>query len=495
MTAEKLLERLQPTSCPIDPVPGRPNILLLQGEDIGRHQGCYGDLKAHTPNLDRLAEEGVRYTQAFTHAPVCAPSRGGMVTGRYPYSLGNHHMRSSLAQPPRTFTQELRDAGYYVNWNTKLDFNFTPQEDWRDEASNWYDKPAPEQPFFLYENFSVTHESRMFPQKPEWHKDIPEAEGIPMPDPSTLEVPSHLTDCPEVRLEIAQYYQAMSILDAQVGNRMKWLEDQGLRDTTIVIFLSDHGRGLPREKRWCYDAGLHLPLIIRWPGRVDAGTVRNELIAWVDIAPTILSLAGASIPEDYQGRCFLGKDRSAPRECVFAGRDRMDEVFDRVRVVRDSRWHYIRNFAPNLPWAQYQQYMEQQEIMGVMREQFRKGELKGAEIAFFEPSKPEEELFDVERDPECLHNLATDPEQAGALQLMRERLDAHLQEVGDLGEITEEELIERGILEDSLTQYYARRELTDRSLVLGSYPFPTTLRDAQEAGWVKQTPRHPPGPR
>ncbi|MEX2608268.1 MAG: sulfatase [Kiritimatiellia bacterium] len=463
----------------------KPNILLLQGEDIGRHQGCYGDLKAHTPNLDRLAEEGVRYTQAFTHAPVCAPSRGGMVTGRYPYSLGNHHMRCSLAKPPRTFTQELRDAGYFVNWNTKLDFNFVPQEGWRDEASNWHEKPAPEQPFFLYENFSVTHESRMFPNRPGWHENLPEAEGIPMPDPSTLEVPSHLTDCPEVRMELAKYYQAMTILDTQVGNRLRWLDDQGVRENTIVIFLSDHGRGLPREKRWCYDAGLHLPLIIRRPGGLDAGTVRDELIAWVDIAPTILSLAGAPIPESYQGRCFLGEERSPPRECVFAGRDRMDEVFDRVRVVRDSRWHYIRNFAPNLPWAQYQHYMEQQEIMGVMRGQARKGELKGAQAAFFAASKPEEELFDVGRDPECLHNLAADPGCAGVLNRMRERLDAHLRDVVDLGEITEEELIERGILEDSLADYHARRELADRNSVLGDFPFPTTLREARDAGLVE----------
>lgn len=484
MTSEQLSEPLQPSSAPTDQVPDKPNILLLQGEDIGRHLGCYGDLKAHTPNLDGLAEEGVRYTRAFTHAPVCAPSRGGMVTGRYPYSLGNHHMRSSLARPPRMFTQELRDAGYYVNWNTKLDFNFTPREGWRDEASNWHEKPAPAQPFFLYENFHVTHESRMFPDRQNWHGSIPEEEGIPLPNPATLEVPSHLTDCPEVRLEIAKYYQAMSILDAQVGNRLRWLEDQGLRDNTIVIFLSDHGRGLPREKRWCYDAGLHLPLIIRRPGQLDAGTVRDELIAWVDIAPTILSLAGVPIPEDYQGRCFLGDERSDSRECVFAGRDRMDEVFDRVRAVRDSRWHYIRNFAPNLPWAQYQQYMEQQEIMWVMRAQARKGELEGTQTAFFVPSKPEEELFDVEHDPECLHNLAKDPENAGVLERMRERLDSHLKEVGDLGEITEEELIERGILEDSLTDYFDRRDLSDRDLVLGEYPFPTTLREAREAGLV-----------
>jgi len=463
----------------------RPNILLLQGEDIGRHQGCYGDPAARTPNLDQLAREGVRYTQAFTHAPVCAPSRGGMVTGRYPYSLGNHHMRSSLAQPPRMFTQELRDAGYHVNWNTKLDFNFDPQEGWRDEASNWHEKPAPDQPFFLYENFVAPHESRMFPEVPAFHGHIPESEGIPLPDLSTMKVPSHLTDCPEVRLQLAKYYQAMSILDAQVGRRLQWLEDQGFRENTIVIFLSDHGRGLPREKRWCYDAGLHLPLIIRWPGHLEPGTVRDELIAWVDIAPTILTVAGVPVPGDYQGQCFLGDDRAPPRECVFAGRDRMDEVFDRVRVVRGTRWHYIRNFAPNLPWAQYQHYMEQQEVMGVMRGQARRGTLTGTAARFFEPKKPQEELYDAEQDPECLTNLANEPEHAGVLLQMRERLDRHLREVGDLGEISEEALIETGVLHDNLTEYQERRDLADRDLVLGNFPFPTTLREAREAGLVE----------
>jgi arylsulfatase A-like enzyme len=251
-----------------------------------------------------------------------------------------------------------------------------------------------------------------------------------------------------------------------------------------VIFLSDHGRGLPREKRWCYDAGLHLPLIIRWPGQLDAGTVRDELIAWVDIAPTILSLAGVPVPESYQGHSFLGEDRSPPRECVFGGRDRMGEVFDRVRAVRDSRWHYIRNFAPKLPWTQYQQYTEKHEIMGVMRDQARKGELKGTQAAFFAASKPEEELFDAEQDPECLENLANEPELAGVIQQMRERLEAHLQEVGDLGAITEEALIEQGILKDRLGEFHARRDLADRDFVLGDFPFPTTLREAREAGLV-----------
>jgi N-sulfoglucosamine sulfohydrolase len=461
------------------------NIMLLQGEDVGRHVGCYGDGAAFTPNLDKLASQGCRFTQAFSHAPVCAPSRGGMVTGRYPYSLGNHHMRCNLAHPPRTFTQELRDAGYYVNWNTKLDFNFTPREDWRDEESAWYEKPAPREPFFVYENFSATHESRMFPHVPDALEDPPlEAVGLKPHDPASLTVPPHLTDCPEVRKQLAKYYNAYSVLDAQVGRRLQWLEEQGLADNTLVIFLSDHGRGLPREKRWCYVAGLHLPLIVRWPGHLVPGSVSDDMVAWVDIAPTLLSLAGTEIPADYQGNIFLGDHAAPPRDYVFAGRDRMDEVFDRVRVARDRRWHYIRNFAPKLPWAQCQKYMEQQEIMDIMRAKWKTGDLKGDEAVFFADEKPCEELYDIQQDPDCLNNLATDPAYAAPLQIMRQQLDAHLEAVNDLGAQSEEDLVAQDILTDSLPEYAERRAACPEELILGPVPFPITLDEARRIGRI-----------
>lgn len=459
----------------------RPNIMLLQGEDVGRHLGCYGDPTAHTPHLDALASQGARYTQAFTHSPVCAPSRGGMVTGRYPYSLGNHHMRSTLAKPPRTFVQELKDAGYHVNWNTKLDFNFHPPEGWRHEASDWHTSPAPRQPFFLYENFGVTHESRMFPEVPDWHgPPPPETRHAHRHRPEDTRPPPWLLDCPELRRQLVRYHDAFSVLDAQVGRRLAWLEEQGLADNTIVIFLSDHGRGLPREKRWCYDAGIHLPLLVRWPGHIAPGTVCDDLVGWVDIAPTLLSLAGVDIPGDYQGQVFLGAGTASPRDCCFAGRDRMDEVFDRVRVARNHRWHYIRNYAPNLPWAQCQTYMEQQEIMSVMRARWAEGGLSGDALAFFQEQKPEEELYDAASDPDCLRNLAGDPSHAHVLETMRGRLDAHLREVNDLGAITEEELVARGVLIDRLPEYRQRVQPLPPTLHIGPDPMPMTLREAMQ---------------
>lgn len=461
------------------------NILILQAEDIGRHLGCYGDPVAHTPHLDAFAAKSTRYTNAFTHAPVCAPSRGGMATGQYPYSLGNHHMRSTLAHSPRHFVQELKDAGYYVNWHTKLDFNFDPEEDWRDADNAWYEEKAPEQPFFLYENFGLTHESRMFPIIPNGHNtNPPEAQNGHRHREEDMVPPPWLTDGPELRKQLVAYYDAMSCIDAQFGHRLAWLEEQGLSDNTLVIFLSDHGRGLPREKRWCYDAGLHLPLMIRWPEHLKPGSIQEELVAWVDIAPTVLSLAGVDIPDRYQGQIFLGPDRAPEREYCFAGRDRMDEVFDRVRAVRDHKWHYIRNFAPKLPWAQCQKYMEQQDVMGVMRKKWRQGTLSEPEMTFFRDHKPVEELYDAEQDPDCMQNLAEDPAHAEVLSRMRCQLDAHLVEVGDLAAITEEELIEQGVLTNRLPDYHHRRGQLLPEEIMGPAPFPTTLREAKAADLV-----------
>jgi len=433
-----------------------PNILLLQCEDTGRHLGCYGDTYARTPHMDQLAREGVRYSKAYTHAPVCAPSRGGMVTGCYPWTIGNHHMRSTLSNPPRCFTHELVQAGYHVSWPTKLDFNFEPAPGWCCDQDPWWDKPPPGKPFFFYENFVLTHESRMFREPPEWH-----GSAFPCPeafrhDPAQAPVPPCLPDLPELRRQIATYYDAVSAIDHQIGQRLKWLDDNGLRDSTMVILLSDHGRGLPREKRWCYEAGLHLPLIIRWPGHLPQDSLREHLVAWVDIAPTLLSVAGVGIPGHYQGNAFLGPKTTPPRPHVFAGRDRMDENFDKVRAAGDGRYLYLRNDTPGLPWAQWQAYMEQQPALPVMRSLHAGGRLRGHEAAFFGECKPPEELYDTTADPHQLHNLAGDPDHASTLDRLREALEANLDRFGDLGETDEAQLVRDGILTDRLAEYRQR---------------------------------------
>ncbi|MBC2603209.1 sulfatase family protein [Puniceicoccus vermicola] len=464
-----------------------PNFLFLQLEDAGRHLGCYGDTAGKTPNMDRLASEGALYTNAFTHCPVCAPSRGGMVTGCYPWSIGNQFMRCDVLEPPRTFTHELVRAGYHVSWPTKLDFNFTPGEGWCSDQDFWWEKPAPEQPFFLYENFVHTHESRMFRELSHIHGKMPyfcPSECRHHPD--EIPVPPYLPDTPELRWQLVRYYDALSANDYRIGQRLQWLEDQGLSDETIVILLSDHGRGLPREKRWCYDAGLHLPLVIRHPGEIAPGTTEDELVAWVDIAPTVLSLAGVAIPDHYQGQVFMGPDRAPERSHVFAGRDRMDSIYDMVRVARDHHYHYIRNDAPGLPYAQYQAYMEKQPIMPLMRDLHAKGQLKGDEAVFFQPEKPREELYDTQADPNQLNNLAKDPAHSEALQALRTALDQHLAETGDLSEIDEKVLADRGLVRDdveALTQQNRVCPLPPEQQ-LGPVPIPATRSQAEPWLWT-----------
>ncbi len=460
----------------------RPNIMLLQGEDVGLHPGCYpGNEYSSTPNLDQLAADGTRFENAFSHSPVCAPSRGGMVTGCYPWTTGVHHMRSTLLNPPRCFTQELMDAGYHTSWPTKLDFNFEPPVGWVHSRESWVDCPAPDQPFFIYENFSASHESSMWRDEESQRKQVHKYLSTDkLHDPASAPVPPYFRDTPQMREQLVKYYDSLSAIDHLIGLRLRWLEEQGLLENTVVIFLSDHGRGLPREKRWCYEAGLHMPLIVRWPGHLTPGSVSDDLVGWVDIAPTMLAISGAEIPDHYQGQVFLGKDKSSPREYVFAGRDRMDEVFDRVRVARDKRWHYIRNDFPGLPWAQRQAYMEQQSIMPVMREMNAKGELQGREACFFQNRKPSEELYDAVNDPGMVNNLAVDSEHRETVIRLSDALDNLHQQYGDLGETTEETLIEQGLVANRLEEYTERLQPLPKHLQIGPEPIPVTMDEAVE---------------
>ncbi len=446
----------------------RLNFMVLQGEDAGRALGCYGDPDARTPHLDQLAAEGCRYDLAFTTSPVCSPSRATVVTGQYPWTLGVHHHRSKLTQPPRLFTHELRDAGYYVNWANKTDFNFDPPADFADDRCEWTDALAngdlPDRPFFLYHNFEVTHESTMWPGGEEGGQAnnrlvrehlLPGGEHI---DPDEVHVPAYLPDVPAVRTNIARFYDALAIMDSAAGRMLEALDRSPHRDNTVVIYLTDHGRGLWREKRWLYGPGIHLSLLIRWPGGIEPASVSDELVSWVDLVPTILSLAGVPIPDHYQGQVFLGPDQAAPRDYVFAGRGRMDETFDHVRAARDRQYHYIRNYFPQLPWAQRNQYMEIMETTTAIRELHAKGELTGPPAQWMAATKPAEEFYDAEADPEMVRNLADDPAYREPRDRLRGVLDQAMEAQGDLGRLPERELIERGVIVDQLDELAARIE-------------------------------------
>ena len=462
----------------------KPNFIIIQGEDSGRQLGCYGIPDACTPHLDQLAASGCRFDNAFSTAGVCAPSRGCMVTGRYQWSLGNHHMRSRLVEPPRTFTEELRDAGYFVSWGDKTDFNFEPRPQFADEYEKdnhrlWRDRLAAgefnECPFLLYTNLFVTHESTMWPPNPQPWCAAPQRlaerhrlQPGQVPKPSEVRVPAYLPDDYEVRHEITRFYEALAIQDLLAGDLLKALEESGQKENTYIIYLTDHGRGLPREKRWPYAAGIHNSLLVSGPG-IEPGEVCDDLVSWVDIAPTVLSLAGCPIPADYEGQAFLGKEKAPARDFIFAGRDRMDCVYDRVRCAREKRFHYIRNFYPDLPRAQRLPYGEKRATMQVLRQENALGRLNPQQADFMRPNRPLEELYDAETDPDMVHNLAGDPAHSATLIRLRDALDAQLRQTGDLAERSERELIDAGIIHDDLEGRYREeaREPLPEAFALG----------------------------
>ncbi len=449
----------------------RPNIVWIVLDDAGSNTGAYGDRFARTPNMDRLAREGVRFTNAFTHAPVCAPSRSGLITGMYPTTTGAHHMRSQLINPPEVFTVYLRRAGYQVIWPGKTDFNFAvppnttnvtqgltnngPPEAF-DSRREWTEQAPTERPFFAYINLGITHESQVRLRHEAFAKVTARLKPEDRHDPAQISVPPYYPDAPEVRRDLANYYDLMTAADYRVGDILKRLDEQRLADNTIVFLFSDHGRGMPRAKRWLYDSGMRVPLIVRWPGKLKAGTVTDSLLSFVDFAPTVLALAGAPIPTRFQGQVFLGEKAQA-RQYVYAARDRMDETFDRIRAVRDQRYKYIRNYHPALPYTQPIAYNELNPTMQAWRRLDKEGKLAGASKLFFATTKPNEELYDTTVDPDEINNLASNPKYKRTLMKMRGALDKWIIDTKDLGEFPETELIRRGLVRDVLKDYANRQ--------------------------------------
>jgi N-sulfoglucosamine sulfohydrolase len=433
----------------------RPNIVWIVGEDMGPELGCYGDTNALTPNIDSLAREGARFSRAFTHAPVCAPSRSGLITGQYPTTIGTQHMRSQLLKPPRTFTSYLRDAGYVVAWPGKTDFNFKVPASAFDRVGNWRTNP-PRQPFFAYINFGQSHESQIRGSPAQLKKNLARLKPNEFHDPARMQLPPYHPDTPETRRDLANYYDLCTAVDYLVGDVLRELEQKGLATNTIVVLFGDHGRGLPRSKRWIYDSGIHVPLIVRWPGTIRPGTVRDELVSFIDFAPTMLSVAGVTIPTNMQGQVFLGPKTAPERKYIFAARDRMDEAPDRIRAVRSKEFKYIRNFHPELPYAQRIDYMELMPTMQVWRKLNFEGRLSAPQRLFFQLTKPVVELYDAKADPHEINNLAGDAKFDAVLKEMREALDRWMAETRDMGAVPEAEMIRRGLIADQLEEYAKR---------------------------------------
>lgn len=411
----------------------RPNILWLISEDTSPDLACYGNSLVKTPNLDKLASQGALFTNAFASAPVCSAVRSGFMTGMYQTSIGAHNHRShrrdgyTLPEPVEVITQYFRRAGYYTcncagltyKKLGKTDWNFTPKGSAFD-GTDWSGR-KPDQPFFAQMNFSLTH--RTF-KRDEQH---------PI-DPEKVELPPYYPDHPIARRDWADYLESLQVLDTQIGIALTWLEKEGLADNTIVMYFGDHGRPHVRGKQWLYEGGIHIPMIVRWPGHIEPGTVVDDLVSSVDFAPTFLSLAGIQRPKHLQGHPFLGPDRKT-RACVFAARDRCDGTVDHIRCVRSHRYKYIRNYDPDRPYTQFNGYKKlQYPVLTLMQVLHKQGKLTPEQARFMAPTRPKEELYDLEQDPFEVHNLADDSEHKRVLKEHRAKLDEWIKATNDQGE-------------------------------------------------------------
>jgi arylsulfatase A-like enzyme len=429
------------------PAADRPNVLWLIAEDFGPHLGCYGTKEVFTPNLDKLAADGVRYTRFYTTAPVCSPSRSAFMTGMYQTTIGAHNHRShrddghKLPDGVKLGTDWFRDAGYFtanvrtfpaavgVKGSGKTDWNFTHAakpfdgDDWSALKGH--------QPFFAQVNFQETHRTYHAPKKA---------------DPAKVDLPPYYPDHPTLRADWAQYLDAATELDAKIGRILKQLEADGLADNTVVVFFGDNGQSHVRGKQFCYESGLNVPLLVRVPKGVAApanfkpGTVSDQLLASIDLLPTMLSLAGRPKPDGMQGRVFLGGKAEPAREYVFGARDRCDETVARFRTVRDARYRYIRNFLPDRPFFQANAYKAKQYPGWTLIPQLAKeGKLNPVQAALAAPTMPPEELFDLTADPHETNNLATskNPEHVAALVRLRGVLEKWIEESNDQGRTPE----------------------------------------------------------
>jgi uncharacterized sulfatase len=421
----------------------RPNILWISCEDMSPQMGCYGDPLAITPNLDKLASQGMRYTNAHAVIGVCAPCRSSIITGMYACSIGSHHMRSEATLPEyvRCFPEYLRKAGYYCTNNVKTDYNFKhPKSVWDDSSRTAHWKNRPEgKPFFAVFNLTISHESHIPPRGAAHLKDTPRLKESERRDPSKVAIPPYYPDTPEVRRDLANVHDINTQMDYEAGDLLRELEQAGLAEDTIVFFWSDHGVGLPRAKRWLYNSSTHVPLIVRMPG-LKAGSVNRDPVSLLDLGPTVMSLAGVPTPAHMQGQAFLGTHRKPARRYVHGFRDRMDERYDMVRMVSDGRYRYIRNFDASRPWYQYMNTSEKNATMRDLRRLHDAGKLHADADRYFQ-KKPAEELYDTQADPHEIRNLAAAPEHKQRLATMRQECVRWMREIRDLGLIPETELI------------------------------------------------------
>lgn len=423
----------------------RPNILWLTSEDNGPSYGCYGDQYAVTPNIDALAARGMRFKRAWSNAPVCAPARTCLISGRWAPSDGAEHMRSlvPMAAGHKMYAQILREAGYYCTNNSKEDYNLDRAQVngsdpvWHESSGKaHYKNRVSGQPFFAIFNDQITHESQ-----------IRRRPHTLIHDPAMAPVPPFQPQTSEVRHDWAQHYDNITTMDVGIGKKLAELEAAGLAQDTIIMLYGDHGAGMPRFKRWPYNTGLQIGLIMYFPDKwkhlapkgYAPGAASDELVQFIDLAPTVLSIAGIKPPSFMQGRAICGSHAAAhPNNFIHGFRGRMDERYDCVRSTTDGRFVYVRQLMPHLPYGQYLNYMFQQATTRVWKELFAAGKLNELQARFWK-KKSYEELYDLQSDPWETKNLAESAAHAGDLERLRAAQDAWLLETRDLGLIPEAE--------------------------------------------------------
>ncbi|MDZ4852379.1 MAG: sulfatase-like hydrolase/transferase [Pirellulaceae bacterium] len=458
-----------------------PNILWITSEDHGPEMGCYGDKLARTPNVDALAAKGMLFKRAWSVAPVCAPARTAIISGVYPSSNGGLHMRSMVSMPSgaKMYPQYLHAAGYYCTNCSKTDYNLRERGEVWDESSNkahWKNR-ATNQPFFAIFNSTKSHESQLRTRP---HTQIT--------DPAKVRVPAYHPDTPEVRQDWAQYYDKVSEADADAGKQLKEIAAAGLAEDTIVFYYGDHGSGMPRSKRWPCNSGLHVPMVVyfppKWqhlaPKEYSVGGQSDRMVSFVDLAPTVLSIAGIKPPESMQGHAFAGPHQSVPPTFIYGERGRMDERMDLVRSVTDGRFVYLRNYLPHVSQAQRVAYQFDTPTTRVWNLVFTSGKATDAQSIFWRVPKDAEELYDLQSDRDEVKNLAKSPEHRSVLEKLRNASRQHILDVRDVCFLPELELHTRS---EGTTPYDMARDsskyLLERILAAAELASNLASTDAQ----------------
>ena len=427
----------------------KPNILWITIEDTSPYFiGCYGDENAKTPVIDKLAEEGVRFTNAFSTGTVCSPSRSAIITGVKTYKLGTGNHRSSYQIPERIkgFPHYLRKEGYYTTNNSKTDYNVANGKQFIKEAWNensgkagWWNRESG-QPFFAIFNFMDSHQSRTMTNPFSWYENkvlsnLSEEERI---GDNEFEMPPFYKDSPEMRKQMARVYNSLKLTDNKIGKLLKRLEADNLRDSTIIFFYADHGEGIPRGKTNGINLGYRVPFVVWFPEKYKhlspwgtSGVVADELVSFEDLAPTLIRLAGGELPEHLKGRVLMGKYRNKPTDHLVLSADRADNGIDMVRTVTDGDFLYSRNYYPYQPEVRFIRYMEIGEIKQQMRADYAAKELNSLQNSLFE-ERPAEFLFNVKEDQWETKNLVDDPQYSSILKKMRKQLDQELKQARDV---------------------------------------------------------------